>query len=614
MAWMLAKAWRWLPLLCVLGCAQAWGAPPPLIVQAADGKVSLLPRAELLEDPGGRLGLAQAMRDEAGWKSPAAGDTRNFGFTHSTWWLRLRLQGGSGGAQTRILELASSLQDYMDLYLVRPSGAVLASYHTGDQRPFRQRGLDYRNPAFPLILSADEPVDVYLRLDTRDGLYETFGVDLWSPPAFMTAAHTEALLYGLYFGILLALLAYNLLLFVSTRDRSFGLYVVYVGSFFVWNFICAGYAFQYLWPDQPRLNNLMFALTGIGSFFSFMLFIGEYVQVGNTPLRWLLPLYRMGTVFCLLGCLPELAGNHALGYMLEFPIFIVVVSMCLAIGVKMALDPSLPGSRAARYALLAFSPIAVAIPLYYLSSVGLLASTVLTRNMMQIGSAAEVLLLAFGLADRMNTLKAQKLAAERSAREAQAALATRLEQQVRERTRELEQANLQLASAAITDELTGAFNRRHFNEIFAAEIRRRRGEQQLAFCIFDVDHFKSYNDRYGHQMGDEVLHTVAAALRSRLQRSGDKLFRLGGEEFGIVIGVDDVDKARGFVDALRSEVEALKIPHESAPLGIVTASFGLLVVAAADPDAQPKDIYAAADALLYQAKSAGRNRIQCGVA
>ncbi|MDR3415076.1 MAG: sensor domain-containing diguanylate cyclase [Nevskia sp.] len=608
-------AMRWLlPWLGLLMCAAAWAGPPTVQVQASDEHLVLLPRAEMLEDTGGRTTLAD-VRGNAGWLPSPRGETRSFGYTRSAWWLRLRLESDARGAtQNRILELAASILDYMDLYLVRPSGEVVASYQTGDRRPFSQRGLDYRNPAFTLALEPGKPLDVYLRLDSYDGLLGSLAMNLWSEGGFVAKSNGETVLFGIYYGTLLALLVYNLLLFLSTRDRAFGWYVAYVASFFVWNFTFLGYAQQYWWPDNPHLNALVLALACGVSFINFLLFVMEYVQVrAYSPWR-LYPLALLGLAGCVAVCLPVLFGYFALGFLLSVPVWLAVMVGCIGVGVVMAMDRSAPGSRAARFALLAFTPLAIVVGLYCLTLAGLLRETALTASSLQVGSAAEVLLLAFGLADQMNTLKAQKLAAEQAARKAQAALATRLEQQVQERTRELEQANRQLACAAITDELTGAFNRRHFNEIFAAEIRRRRGSEQFGFCILDVDHFKSYNDRYGHQMGDEVLHTISAALRVRLQRSGDKLFRLGGEEFGIVMGVDDVQQAWRFADVLRSEVESLKIPHEDAPLGVVTASFGLLVVAAMDSNAQPKDIYAAADALLYQAKSAGRNRIQCGVA
>jgi len=113
----------------------------------------------------------------------------------------------------------------------------------------------------------------------------------------------------------------------------------------------------------------------------------------------------------------------------------------------------------------------------------------------QIGSAFELLLLALGLADSMNTLRAQKITAERQAREAQEALNASLAQQVNERTEALELANRRLHDLAITDELTGAFNRRHFSAFCGAALTHRDRNEALAFCIFDIDCFESYNDR-----------------------------------------------------------------------------------------------------------------------
>ena len=194
---------------------------------------------------------------------------------------------------------------------------------------------------------------------------------------------------------------------------------------------------------------------------------------------------------------------------------------------------------------------------------------------------------------------------------AQKALATRLDALVRQRTEDLEQANQRLAALSITDELTGAFNRRHFNQVFADEVaRHQRHGTPLVFSLFDVDHFKAYNDRYGHQAGDEVLRSIAQAVRQRLRRSGDLLFRLGGEEFGVLLSVEHtLEGGRTFVEELCEAIEAMAITHEDSAHGVVTASFGLMLLGPQDTGLAPDAIYARADELLYQAKMDGRNRV-----
>ena len=167
-----------------------------------------------------------------------------------------------------------------------------------------------------------------------------------------------------------------------------------------------------------------------------------------------------------------------------------------------------------------------------------------------------------------------------------------------------------LRTQAFIDGLTGVSNRRRFDEALAAEWRRcRRDGAPLALLMIDIDHFKRYNDRYGHQAGDECLKAVAGAFRERLSRSHDLVARYGGEEFACVMPDSDIAGALAKAEELRVAVEDLKLPHEDSPTArIVTVSIGV-TSRVPDGDATPEDLVAAADAALYAAKNAGRNRV-----
>jgi diguanylate cyclase (GGDEF)-like protein len=184
-----------------------------------------------------------------------------------------------------------------------------------------------------------------------------------------------------------------------------------------------------------------------------------------------------------------------------------------------------------------------------------------------------------------------------------------LEQRVAERTAQLEDANRKLATLSITDGLTGLANRRHFDEVLRTECARAmRIGQPLAVIMLDVDYFKKFNDRYGHQAGDACLIRVAHALAAGTRRAGDLTARYGGEEFSIVLPNTSADEARQIAEALRGAIEALDIAHAGAALGQVTISVGIAVQpeqGAGDPDA----LMRLADAALYRAKGEGRNRV-----
>ncbi|WP_295993060.1 diguanylate cyclase [Rugamonas sp.] len=191
---------------------------------------------------------------------------------------------------------------------------------------------------------------------------------------------------------------------------------------------------------------------------------------------------------------------------------------------------------------------------------------------------------------------------------AHARLHDSLEQRVAERTAELEEANRRLATLSATDGLTGLANRRQFDDVLAREwARAMRAGQPLAVVMLDVDHFKKYNDCYGHQAGDICLKNVARMLQLSTRRAGDLVARYGGEEFAIVLPNTGAAVARQIAETMRLSIETLHIPHQPAPLGKITVSIGIAV--GGDADSSTDALLRRADAALYRAKAAGRNRI-----
>jgi diguanylate cyclase (GGDEF)-like protein len=167
----------------------------------------------------------------------------------------------------------------------------------------------------------------------------------------------------------------------------------------------------------------------------------------------------------------------------------------------------------------------------------------------------------------------------------------------------------QLAAIAATDALTGLANRRAFDERLAAEWRRSvRNRTSVALLMIDADQFKLYNDRYGHPEGDRVLKGIAECMLSRTRRPGDLCSRFGGEEFTILLPETELDGALRIAEGIRAAVLALALPHADSLLGIVSVSIG---VAALYPmlNESGADLVSRADAMLYDAKRAGRNRV-----
>ena len=175
------------------------------------------------------------------------------------------------------------------------------------------------------------------------------------------------------------------------------------------------------------------------------------------------------------------------------------------------------------------------------------------------------------------------------------------------RVLDLEASNVQLKHQTAVDGLTQLANRRALDNTLAFEWRRaQRKQQALALIMVDIDHFKLYNDHYGHQAGDDCLRRVAAAIHDAARRPFDLAARYGGEEFCIVLTGAGATQAAQVAERARTAILQLAIPHQRSEHGLVTASFGIACLVPA-ADHGPETLLLAADHALYRAKERGRN-------
>ncbi|MFE8034837.1 7TM diverse intracellular signaling domain-containing protein [Thiohalocapsa marina] len=373
------------------------GPGSSLAVDARD-RLALGPWYRYLEDPDGVLDLSAVMRSDA-FLPQDLGVDPNLGYTRSVWWVRVPLYSARGGP--RLLELPFPTLDAVGLYLVDPaSGELLYSAVAGDLRPFAERPLAHRNFVFPLQLPADRPVDLYLRVQNQGSL--TFGTLLWQPEAFRAATTRADLLLGLYFGILLALLAYNALLYLSLRDRAYLWYVLFVTSMALGQGAWTGLFFAYLWPQWPAWADLAtvmgFNLTGLfGAVFSrcFLDTRRHAPVMDRALLMWAI-----------------IFGALAIAAPWSSPQFIAMATSVAGLlfppfAVAAGVQGLRNGVTSARFFLLAWTILLVGTALLGARNLGLVPTSFLTRYAMQMGSALEMLLLSFALAERINDLRRQ---------------------------------------------------------------------------------------------------------------------------------------------------------------------------------------------------------------
>jgi diguanylate cyclase (GGDEF)-like protein len=172
-------------------------------------------------------------------------------------------------------------------------------------------------------------------------------------------------------------------------------------------------------------------------------------------------------------------------------------------------------------------------------------------------------------------------------------------------------ANIKLREAlrtqSVRDALTGLYNRRYLEEVLERELRRAgRATHTLGILMIDLDHFKTFNDTYGHDAGDVVLRETAACLLKGV-RAEDFVCRYGGEEFVVILPTADIEASRLRGERLRARIRELPVSYQGKPLGMVTISVGV----AAFPlhGTSPKELMAEADSALYEAKRGGRDRV-----
>ncbi len=190
-----------------------------------------------------------------------------------------------------------------------------------------------------------------------------------------------------------------------------------------------------------------------------------------------------------------------------------------------------------------------------------------------------------------------------------AARVTSVHRQLARQRIELERLNNELTAIARRDPLTGLGNRRALQEdLELLEARVARYGHRYCMALLDVDHFKAYNDHYGHQAGDEILQAVAWQLKAQA-RAGDALYRYGGEEFLCILPEQSIATGTIAVERMRAAIEHLSCPHFDSPLSVLTVSAGLAMM---DPGCarSAAEVLKETDEALYRAKQLGRNRVE----
>lgn len=590
---------------CLLGVEPSLHSP--LVLTPSTSEVPISAFAEVMCDPAGNTPLEVAQAGSyvpLGDESPTSAQCRGY-------WLRFNLLANRLPPGGWVLQIARGWA-HADLYYEQDGNTTVL--RTGLALPPPERAIISGYLLLPLPLQSGRESTFYLHLQgdtSRYGDARTVGGAIQRLDANLAERREAVFGQGIYSGIILALVLYNLILYFAINELAYLYYSLYVLTFgSVW-IARTGFLYQYLWPHHPLVESeSQFYLVALSIFFG-SFFVRHFLATRDQS-KWVYRSLLAIALFTAALCVLRILGVRGASTFLLAIDGLVTTIFFAIVGVLSLYR----GYRPARFFLVAWTLQLVGNAVYIFAFLRLIPFNFFTYNAAQIGSAMECILLAFALADRVNLLKREK-------EEEQSQYTRELQEQVKQRTGELSDAVDKLKTASVTDPLTGLSNRRRVDgaiQPWIAELHRERirntpgtKRRYLALCLADLDNFKLINDELGHAVGDKVLQAAADTLRQNV-RATAMLARWGGEEFLILDHVtgpqEDLLMAERLRRSLIEDCPAIILETGrplSLSLGVVRYPFSEAIPQLVDWDL----CLALADHALYRAKRAGRNCWRC---
>ncbi len=605
----------WILSLVFCWCASLAHANTVISLEEQQRRLSIDDEILYIEDSNHELTFNQAQTlSDNQWETNNRSQV-NFGYSDASYWLKFSLHNQSPDPLDRLLEIGYPVLDHIDVYLIR-NGQYTDHFILGDKRPFYERLIQNRNFLIPLRFEVNDRIDIYLKLRTTSSVQAP--LDLWNPIDFHQVDQSRVIFQGIYFGIALVMILYNLFVYLAVSEKTYLHYVAYISCMPLFLSSLNGLSFQYLWPTATWWNDqsIVFFLNGVvvfGTFFSL-----RFLALKPDSHPWINR--YMSTVAWFAAILMVCSLLFTYQSMIRPTIYTAVLA-CFSLLVA-GIYRCIQGDVSARYFTVAWTAMLSGGIVLALNKFTLLPQNVITESATQIGSALEIILLSIALADRLNQEKRKAFNAqlealehEREARQAQEETLKiqkeanqMLEQRVNERTSELAELNAQLIELNAKDSLTGLKNRGYFDEKFQHYYTTAfRLQQPLSLLIIDIDHFKRFNDEHGHLVGDECLVMVAETLQQVVSRPQDITCRYGGEEFVVLLPDTESSGAYQVAEKIRQKIAQTPFQVASEQLEI-TVSIGTNTCIPSSSD-EKKSMFDQADAALYQAKNQGRNQV-----
>ena len=370
-----------------------------------DQPIGLSKQVEYILDESFKLALKDVTNINAKDWQTSQSDSINFGYTNAAVWLRLRILKPQSN-QPLLLELPYPNMDWVDVYFLYDD-QLLEEYHTGDGYPYEIRPRQHRYFLFPIHFNGQQHVDLYMRLNTSGSIQ--IPLYLWQEQQFYAYDNSVSHGQGLYYGIMLVMIFYNLFLFISIREKVYLLYILYVISVLGFQTSVHGINYQHLWPSSPQIHDISIPFFIGAAMLTICLFTSEFLALKQQAPKFAL-LIRALAILSLMQLLCSLFFGYS--FVIKFGVLTVflVTPICLLAGIHLARK----GSSTARFFSLSWLALLLGAFLMALNKTGVIPVNFITENSLQLGSALEVVLLSIALASRINTLKEEQIYLRRS--------------------------------------------------------------------------------------------------------------------------------------------------------------------------------------------------------
>ncbi len=525
----------------------------------------LTPSLQYLEDPEGRLSIQDVTSPAVAAQFKVPNDPHqalNFGLSKSTYWLRVSLNRAPNNTDDWLIELSYALLNQITFYAPGMSPVV-----TGSDYPIATRVFFDKYFVFP-IQPQPEAQNYYFRIVSQNAI--TAPLRVWTMRELMPRIQQTLAIQFVYFGAMMGLALFTLLMYLLSRDKRYGLYAAYVACLALSMTSGSGVAGMFFWPDAIKFDSIARNLF-LSSAVAVMLYLSGLFLKIEYQRPQMARGWKWGSLyFGACGLLLLLSLFVPLPVLLLNKVILLGGGLAGVLILGVALKVIREGRRSLKFFCMSWLVFWIGGFVGIARTVGWLPTHFLTSYAVQIASMGEMVLLFMALADQFRQEQVRRLSAQQE---------------------------------ASLDKLTGLWNRRHFHDIVIPEMAKaNRYGSPLSLISFDLDHFKKMNDSHGHLVGDRVLVEMSQLAR-QLIRSTDLLFRWGGEEFFLLLPHTGREDALAVAEKLRSAFAS----HTITGVGAVTASFGVAVYDAH----QSLDAWIGrADRALYDAKNGGRNLVK----